>query len=165
MDNIRKFFFSLRGRIPRETYVDAWAALLSAEIAMTWLVSFLYLTGMCSSDGGRYIFPIYAVWIAFTAIVYASQTVLAAHRLHVLGRSGLWAVLAPLATVLSLLAWRVLDEEMEEHWAAYTGPGQDSLGLGAGLMLLAGAAFFVGQLIYLVIGLLEDRAPTRHGNG
>ena len=82
-----------------------------------------------------------------------------------LGRSGLWAVLAPLATVLSLLAWRVLDEELEEHWAAYTGPGQDSLGLGAGLMLMAGAAFFVGQLIYLFIGLLEDRAPTRHGNG
>lgn len=89
MDNILKFFFSLRGRIPRETYVDAWAALLAAEIAMTWLVSFLYLTVMWSSDGGKYIFPIYAAWIAFTAIVYASQTILAAHRLHVLGRGPL----------------------------------------------------------------------------
>ena len=162
MDNMRKFFFSLRGRIPRETYVDAWAALLSAEIAMTWLVSFLYLTVMCSSsDGGKYIFPIYAVWIAFTAIVYASQTVLAARRLHTLGRSGLWAVLAPLATALSLLVWRVLDDEVEDHWAAYATPGQDSLGLGAGLMLLAGVALLAGQLIYLFIGLLEDRPPAR----
>ena len=162
MYNMLKFFFSPCGRISRETYVDAWAALLAAEIAMTWLVSFLllFLPFMYSGNGEPCIFPIRAVWIAFTAIVYASQAVLAARRLHTLGRSGLWAVLAPLATALSLLAWRVLDEEMEDHWAAYTGPGQDSLGLGAGLMLLAGAALLAGQLIYLFIGLLEDRPPA-----
>lgn len=163
MDNILKFFFSLRGRIPRETYVDAWAALLAAEIAMTWLVSFLllFLLFRYSGNGEPCIFPVRAVWIAFTAIVYASQTVLAARRLHTLGRSGLWAVLAPLATALSLLVWRVLDDEVEDHWAAYATPGQDSLGLGAGLMLLAGVALLAGQLIYLFIGLLEDRPPAR----
>ena len=162
MYDILKFFFSPRGRIPRETYVDAWAALLAAEIAMTWLVSFLllFLPFMYSGNGEPCIFPIRAVWIAFTAIVYASQAVLAARRLHTLGRSGLWAVLAPLATALSLLAWRVLDDEVEDHWASYTTPGQDSLGLGAGLMLLAGAARLAGQLIYLFIGLLEDRPPA-----
>ena len=163
MYDILKFFFSPRGRIPRETYVDAWAALLAAEIAMTWLVSFLllFLPFMYSGNGEPCIFPIRAVWIAFTAIVYASQAVLAARRLHTLGRSGLWAVLAPLATALSLLAWRVLDDEVEDHWASYTTPGQDSLGLGAGLMLLAGAALLAGQLIYLFIGLLKDRPPAR----
>ena len=162
MYDILKFFFSPRGRIPRETYVDAWAALLATEIAMTWLVSFLllFLPFMYSGNGEPCIFPIRAVWIAFTAIVYASQAVLAARRLHTLGRSGLWAVLAPLATALSLLAWRVLDDEVEDHWASYTTPGQDSLGLGAGLMLLAGAALLAGQLIYLFIGLLEDRPPA-----
>ena len=129
---------------------------------MTWLVSFLllFLPFMYSGNGEPCIFPIRAVWIAFTAIVYASQAVLAARRLHTLGRSGLWAVLAPLATALSLLAWRVLDDEVEDHWASYTTPGQDSLGLGAGLMLLAGAALLAGQLIYLFIGLLEDRPPA-----
>ncbi len=163
MYNMLKFFFSPRGRISRETYVDAWAALLAAEIAMAWLGSFLLMSLVFgySGDRGSCIFLIRAAWFAFTALLYAPQTVLAARRLHALGRSGFWAVLAPLVTALSLLAWHVLADEVEGSWATDTGSGQDSLGLGAGLMLLAGAAFFAGQLIYLFIGLLKDRPPTK----
>ena len=160
MDKILRFLFSCRGNISRHDYLFAWGALVTLEIFVFHIGAILFLIANFmappefSTDT-----PSRGVLLLLLPL-YISQTSLAARRLHALGHCGLWALLGPLSSLLYFLAGNAFIDDVSAHWFEYTPPGQDSLGLGAGLMCLLGLTPWIGQFLFLLIGLPEEKHIT-----
>ena len=97
------------------------------------------------------------VMVILILSLYIARTVLAMRRLHILGYNRFWALLAPLSSVVYFFVCCAFINDISEDWSDYTPSGKDSLGLGAGLMILLGLTPWISQIFYLLIGLLEEK--------
>ncbi len=158
MNRIRHFFRSFWGGLTRRDYLLAWGVLFALEI-------FIFFGGAVVLMADFYIMPagfsvdtmVRRVMVILIPSLYIVQTVLAMRRLHVLGCNRFWALLAPLSSVVYFLVCDSFLDDLSANWSDHTPPGEDSLGLGAGLMILLGLAPWISQFFWLLIGLLEEK--------
>ena len=158
MNRIRHFFRSFWGRLTCRDYLLAWGVLFALEIfiffggAAVLMADFYIMSAGFSVDT-----MVRRVMVILILSLYIAQTVLAMRRLHVLGCNRFWALLAPLSSVGYFLVCCAFINDISENWSDYTPSGKDSLGLGAGLMILLGLTPWISQFFYLLIGLLEEK--------
>ena len=159
MNRIRHFFRSFWGGLTRRDYLLAWGVLFALEIfiffggaAVVLMADFYIMPAGFSVDT-----MVRRVMVILIPSLYIVQTVLAMRRLHVLGCNRFWALLAPLSSGGYFLVCCAFINDISEDWSDYTPSGKDSLGLGAGLMILLGLTPWISQFFYLLIGLLEEK--------
>lgn len=158
MNRIRHFFRSFWGGLTRRDYLLAWGVLFALEIfiffggAVVLMADFYIMSAGFSVDT-----MVRRVMVILILSLYIAQTVLAMRRLHVLGYNRFWALIAPLSSVGYFLVCCAFINDISETWSDYTPPGEDSLGIGAGLMILLGLTPWISQFFYLLIGLLEEK--------
>ena len=158
MNRIRHFFRSFWGGLTRRDYLLAWGVLFALEI-------FIFFGGAVVLMADFYIMPagfsvdtmVRRVMVILILSLYIARTVLAMRRLHILGYNRFWALIAPLSSVGYFLVCYAFINGISENWSDYTPSGKDSLGLGAGLMILLGLTPWISQFFYLLIGLLEEK--------
>ena len=159
MNRIRHFFRSFWGGLTRRDYLLAWGVLFALEIfiffggaAVVLMADFYIMPAGFSVDT-----MVRRVMVILIPSLYIVQTVLAMRRLHVLGCNRFWALLAPLSSVVYFFVCCAFINDISKDWSDYTPSGKDSLGLGAGLMILLGLTPWISQFFYLLIGLLEEK--------
>ena len=158
MKRVRHFFRSFLGGLTRRDYLLAWSVLLALEVfifcggAVLIMVNFYMMPAGFSADT-----MVRQVMVILILSLYIARTVLAMRRLHILGYNRFWALIAPLSSVGYFLVCYAFINDISEDWSDYTPSGKDSLGLGAGLMILLGLTPWISQIFYLLIGLLEEK--------
>ena len=158
MKRVRHFFRSFLGGLTRRDYLLAWSVLLALEVfifcggAVWIMVDFYVMPAGFSADT-----MVRQVMVILILSLYIARTVLAMRRLHILGYNRFWALIAPLSSVGYFLVCYAFINDISEDWSDYTPSGKDSLGLGAGLMILLGLTPWISQIFYLLIGLLEEK--------
>lgn len=158
MKRVRHFFRSFFGGLTRRDYLLAWSVLLALEVfifcggAVLIMVDFYMMPAGFSADT-----MVRQVMVILILSLYIARTVLAMRRLHVLGYNRFWALIAPLSSVGYFLVCYAFINGISENWPDHTPPGEDSLGLGAGLMILLGLTPWISQFFYLLIGLLKEK--------
>jgi len=158
MKRVRHFFRSFLGGLTRRDYLLAWSVLLALEVfifcggAVVLMVAFDMMPAGFSADT-----MVRQVMVILILSLYIARTVLAMRRLHILGYNRFWALIAPLSSVGYFLVCYAFINDISEDWSDYTPSGKDSLGLGAGLMILLGLTPWISQIFYLLIGLLEEK--------
>ena len=158
MNRIRHFFRSFWGGLTRRDYLLAWGVLFALEI-------FIFFGGAVVLMADFYIMPagfsvdtmVRRVMVILILSLYIARTVLAMRRLHILGYNRFWALIAPLSSVVYFFVCCAFINDISEDWSDHTPSGKDSLGLGAGLMILLGLTPWISQFFYLLIGLLEEK--------
>lgn len=158
MNRVRHFFRSFWGGLTRRDYLLAWGVFFALEI-------FIFFGGAVVLMADFYIMPagfsvdtmVRRVMVILILSLYIVQTVLAMRRLHVLGYNRFWALLAPLSSVVYFLVCDSFLNDLSANWSDHTPPGEDSLGLGAALMILLGLAPWISQFFWLLIGFLEEK--------
>ena len=158
MNRVRHFFRSFWGGLTRRDYLLAWGVFFALEI-------FIFFGGAVVLMADFYIMPagfsvdtmVRRVMVILILSLYIVQTVLAMRRLHVLGYNRFWALLAPLSSVVYFLVCDSFLDDLSANWSDHTPPGEDSLGLGAALMILLGLAPWISQFFWLLIGFLEEK--------
>lgn len=157
MKRVRHFFRSFFGGLTRRDYLLAWSVLLALEVfifcggAVLIMVFYMMPAGFSADTMVR------QVMVILILSLYIARTVLAMRRLHILGYNRFWALIAPLSSVGYFLVCYAFINDISENWSDYTPSGKDSLGLGAGLMILLGLTPWISQFFYLLIGLLEEK--------
>ena len=157
MKGVRHFFRSFFWGLTRRDYLLAWGVLLALEVfifcggAVLIMVFYMMPAGFSADTMVR------QVMVILILSLYIARTVLAMRRLHILGYNRFWALIAPLSSVGYFLVCYAFINDISENWSDYTPSGKDSLGLGAGLMILLGLTPWVSQFFYLLIGLLEEK--------
>ena len=158
MKRVRHFFRSFLGGLTRRDYLLAWSVLLALEVfifcggAVVLMVAFDMMPAGFSADT-----MVRQVMVILILSLYIARTVLAMRRLHILGYNRFWALIAPLSSVGYFLVCYAFINDISEDWSDYTPSGKDSLGLGAGLMILLGLTPWISQIFYLLIGRLEEK--------
>ena len=158
MKRVRHFFRSFLGGLTRRDYLLAWSVLLALEVfifcggAVVLMVAFDMMPAGFSADT-----MVRQIMVILILSLYIARTVLAMRRLHILGYNRFWALIAPLSSVGYFLVCYAFINDISENWSDYTLSGKDSLGLGAGLMILLGLTPWISQFFYLLIGLLEEK--------
>ena len=158
MKRVRHFFRSFLGGLTRRDYLLAWSVLLALEVfifcggAVLIMVAFYMMPAGFSADT-----MVRQIMVILILSLYIARTVLAMRRLHILGYNRFWALIAPLSSVGYFLVCYAFINDISENWSDYTLSGKDSLGLGAGLMILLGLTPWISQFFYLLIGLLEEK--------
>lgn len=158
MKRVRHFFRSFFGGLTRRDYLLAWSVLLALEVfifcggAVLIMVAFYMMPAGFSADT-----MVRQVMVILILSLYIARTVLAMRRLHILGYNRFWALIAPLSSVGYFLVCYAFINDISENWSDYTPSGKDSLGLGAGLMILLGLTPWISQFFYLLIGLLKEK--------
>ena len=158
MKRVRHFFRSFLGGLTRRDDLLAWSVLLALEVfifcggAVVLMVAFDMMPAGFSADT-----MVRQVMVILILSLYIARTVLAMRRLHILGYNRFWALIAPLSSVGYFLVCYAFINDISEDWSDYTPSGKDSLGLGAGLMILLGLTPWISQIFYLLIGLLEEK--------
>ena len=158
MKGVQHFFRSFFGGLMRRDYLLAWSVLLALEVfifcggAVLIMVDFYMMPAGFSADT-----MVRQVMVILILSLYIARTVLAMRRLHILGYNRFWALIAPLSSVGYFLVCYAFINDISEDWSDYTPSGKDSLGLGAGLMILLGLTPWISQIFYLLIGLLEEK--------
>ena len=158
MKRVRHFFRSFLGGLTRRDYLLAWSVLLALEVfifcggAVVLMVAFDMMPAGFSADT-----MVRQDMVILILSLYIARTVLAMRRLHILGYNRFWALIAPLSSVGYFLVCYAFINDISEDWSDYTPSGKDSLGLGAGLMILLGLTPWISQIFYLLIGLLEEK--------
>ena len=157
MKGVRHFFRSFFWGLTRRDYLLAWSVLLALEVfifcggAVLIMVFYMMPAGFSADTMVR------QVMVILILSLYIARTVLAMRRLHVLGYNRFWALIAPLSSVGYFLVCYAFINDISEDWSDHTPSGKDSLGLGAGLMILLGLTPWISQFFYLLIGLLEEK--------
>ena len=158
MKGVQHFFRSFFGGLMRRDYLLAWSVLLALDVfifcggAVLIMVDFYMMPAGFSADT-----MVRQVMVILILSLYIARTVLAMRRLHILGYNRFWALIAPLSSVGYFLVCYAFINDISEDWSDYTPSGKDSLGLGAGLMILLGLTPWISQIFYLLIGLLEEK--------
>ena len=157
MKRVRHFFRSFFGGLTRRDYLLAWGVLLALEVFIfcggaILIVAFYMMPAGFSADT-----MVRQVMVILILSLYIARTVLAMRRLHILGYNRFWALIAPLSSVGYFLVCYAFINDISENWSDYTPSGKDSLGLGAGLMILLGLTPWISQFFYLLIGLLKEK--------
>ena len=158
MKRVRHFFFSFFWGLTRRDYLLAWGVLLVLEIfifcggVVVLMVDFYMMPAGFSADT-----MVRRVMVILILSLYIARTVLAMRRLHILGYNRFWALIAPLSSGGYFLVCCAFINDISGTWSDYTPSGKDSLGLGAGLMILLGLTPWISQFFYLLIGLLKEK--------
>lgn len=158
MNRIRHFFLSFWGGLTRRDYLLAWGVFFALEIfiffggAVVLMADFYIMSAGFSVDT-----MVRQVMVILILSLYIARTVLAMRRLHILGYNRFWALIAPLSSVGYFLVCDSFLDDLSANWSDHTPPGEDSLGLGAGLMILLGLAPWISQFFWLLIGFLEEK--------
>ena len=158
MKRVWHFFRSFFGGLTRRDYLLAWSVLLALEVfifcggAVLIMVDFYMMPAGFSADT-----MVRQVMVILILSLYIARTVLAMRRLHILGYNRFWALIAPLSSVGYFLVCYAFINDISEDWSDHTPSGKDSLGLGAGLMILLGLTPWISQFFYLLIGLLKEK--------
>ena len=157
MKRVRHFFRSFFGGLTRRDYLVAWSVLFALEVFIfcggaVLIGAFDRMPAGFSADT-----MVRQVMVILILSLYIARTVLTMRRLHVLGYNRFWALIAPLSSVGYFLVCCAFINDISENWSDYTPSGKDSLGLGAGLMILLGLTPWISQFFYLLIGLLKEK--------